>query len=166
MPMPMYFARWKDGSFSLVYADDEDEAYELLDEFGDEPAELSTLNSCMVDFELTDHGGFRLREFGERTQQQIVDRGYPLLKASLADPTVYDYDPTNESENIPKGIADAVAAEKERLATFKPREAETELGKDVAGHTNTSGRNADAIIRRRVAERLAKLPIDPKRKPQ
>jgi hypothetical protein len=37
--MAVYFARWKDGSFSIAEADDEDEAYELLDEFGDEPAE-------------------------------------------------------------------------------------------------------------------------------
>jgi hypothetical protein len=28
--MAVYFAGWKEGSFSIVEADDEDEAYELL----------------------------------------------------------------------------------------------------------------------------------------
>lgn len=62
--MAVYFARWKDGSFSIVEADDENGAYELLDEFGDEPAELSPLKSCLINFELTDRGSYRVRDFG------------------------------------------------------------------------------------------------------
>ena len=81
--MPVYFARWKDGSFSIAEAEDEDEAYELLDEFGDEPAELSRLNSCLIDFELTERGHFRLGHFGELMQDEIFERGYPFCRVRL-----------------------------------------------------------------------------------
>ena len=62
--MPVYFVRWKDGSFSLVEADDTDKAYELLDEFGNEPADRFPLGSCVMDFELTDRGSFQVRALG------------------------------------------------------------------------------------------------------
>jgi hypothetical protein len=75
--MAVYFARWKDGSFSIVEADDEDDACELLDEFGDEPAELWPLKSCLIDFQLTDRGSFRLGHFGELMQDEILEWGYP-----------------------------------------------------------------------------------------
>src|SRR5258707_1192396 len=65
--MPAFCARWPDGSFSIVDADDETHALIQLDELGDEPAELWQLRSCLVDFELTDAGTFRIRQFGEQT---------------------------------------------------------------------------------------------------
>jgi hypothetical protein len=75
------FARWKDGSFRIVEADDEDEGYELLDEFADEPAELSALKSCLIDFELTDRGSFRLRDFGEVMRDEILEGAILFSKA-------------------------------------------------------------------------------------
>jgi hypothetical protein len=168
--MAVYFARWKDGSFSIVEADDENEAYELLDEFGDEPAELLTLKGCLIDFELTDRGSFRLREFGEVMRDEILQRGYPLLEGALASVASQEYDPEqdNAPENlsaVPPQVAKAVQAERERFAEFRPESATTELGRDIQAHTNTSGRNVDAIINRKAAERLKKLPVDKKHKP-
>jgi hypothetical protein len=60
--MPAFCARWPDGSFSLVTADDETHALIQPDELADEPAELSELESCLLDFELTDDGAFRITQ--------------------------------------------------------------------------------------------------------
>ena len=162
----IYFARWKDGSFSLVDAEDEDEAFQLLDEFGDEPAELSALDSCLIDFELTDSGAFRLRAFGEVMKDEIMERGYPLLQLGLQRVASEEYDPEDVTGDVPKEVAAAVAAERERLASFQPAEASTELGKGISDHANISGRNIDAVIRRKAAARLANLAVDKHRKPQ
>jgi hypothetical protein len=169
--MALYFARWKDGSFSLVEADNEDEAYELLDEFGDEPVALSELDSCLIDFELTDRGAFRLRGFGEVMDDEIFERGYPLLREALRRASEEDeYDPEQENArveegHIPPDVAKAVRSERDRFAEFRPAPASTELGTDMQARTNVSGRNADAIISREAAEILAKLPDDKDKQP-
>jgi hypothetical protein len=64
---------------SIVESDDEDEAYELLDESAT-PVELSALKSCLIDFELTDRGSFQLGHFGEVMQDEILERGYPVCR--------------------------------------------------------------------------------------
>ncbi len=168
--MAVYFARWKDGSFSIVEAEDENEAYELLDEFGDEPAELSVLKSCLIDFELTERGSFRLGHFGEVMQDEILERGYPLLQAALATVSSQEYDPEQDEapesvSDVPLDVTKAVEAERKRFAGFRPASASTELGKDIQSHTDTSGRNIDAVIRRKATERLNRLPVDKKHKP-
>src|SRR5437016_10022858 len=77
--MLTFCARWPDGSFSIVGADDETDALIQLDELGDEPAELWPMDSCLLDFDLTDEGTFRLKQFGEQTGPEILERGYPVL---------------------------------------------------------------------------------------
>ena len=77
--MPAFCARWPDGSFSIVDADDETHALIQLDELGDEPAQLWQLRSCLLDFELTDSGTFRIREF--RRGDWIRDYGESLSSA-------------------------------------------------------------------------------------
>jgi hypothetical protein len=91
--MPAFCARWPDGSFSIVDADDETHALIQLDELGDEPAQLWQLQSCLLDFELTDSGTLRMREFGEQTDvsdcqwlQYLYSVG--LLRASFRPPGV------------------------------------------------------------------------------
>src|SRR5271167_3577547 len=132
--MPMYFARWPDGTFSLVHGDDEQSAYVQLDEIGEEPAELRVMASCLVDFELTDSGTFRLRQFGDETLQEILD-GYPSLNAALRSGVLDQHDVVNEAEGIEdygasakKILSDAVRAERERFRSFEPSPASTELG--------------------------------------
>jgi hypothetical protein len=169
--MAVYFARWKDGSFSLVEDHDKDGAYELLDAFGDEPVELSELNSCLIDFELTDRGSFQLRCFGEVMDDEILERGYPLLREALRRASEEEeYDPNQEEAraeegHIPSDVAEAVKSERERFAKFRPAPASTELDKEMQARTNVSGRNADAIISRSTAEILAKLPDDKDKQP-
>jgi len=41
------------------------------------------LESCLLDFDLTDEGTFRLKRFGERTADEILERGYPVLSKAL-----------------------------------------------------------------------------------
>ena len=46
--MPAFCARWPDGSFSIIDADDETDARIQLDELGDEPADLWAMESCLL----------------------------------------------------------------------------------------------------------------------
>jgi hypothetical protein len=98
------------------------------------------MQSCLVDFELTDDGTFRLKQFGEQTAPEILERGYPMLDKALegeaftehaiesaADPQPYDSAATEILRN-------AVKAERGRLKDFsalrRPRnEAKTFNGK-------------------------------------
>jgi len=48
--MPAFCARWPDGSFSIVDADDETHALIQLDELGEEPAQLWMMESWLVGF--------------------------------------------------------------------------------------------------------------------
>src|SRR6266849_2655311 len=81
--MPACCARWPDGRFSVVDDDDDTHARIHLDELGEEPAALWLMQSCLLDFDLTDEGTIRLKQFGEQTGPEILARGYPLLKKAL-----------------------------------------------------------------------------------
>jgi hypothetical protein len=157
--MPMYFARWPDGSFSLVHACDEQDAYVQLDELGVEPAELRLMESCLIDFELTDSGSFRLHEFGEETLGEILD-GYPALNAALTS-GVLDEDEASAKEVLSK----AVQAERERFQSFEPSPASTEVGKDLQGRLAGSGHYVDALVEMVAGERLLEEDDDEDRKP-
>ena len=80
-----FCARWPDGSFSIVDAEDETDALIQLDELGDEPAELWPIQSCLVDFELTDDGTFRLKQFGEQTAPEILRNATKAERRRLKD---------------------------------------------------------------------------------
>ncbi len=157
--MPMYFARWPDGSFSLVHASDEQDAYVKLDELGVEPAELRLMESCLIDFELTDSGSFRLHEFGEETLGEILD-GYPALNAALTS-GVLDEDEASAKEVLSK----AVQAERERFQSFEPSPASTEIGKALQGRLAGSGHYVDALVEMVAGERLLEEDDDEDRKP-
>ena len=159
--MPIYFARWPDGSFSVVHASDEQDAYVQLDELGDEPAELRVMESCLIDFELTDSGAFRLHEFGGETQHEILENGYPLLNAALKSGPLADHGVVDDAgaingyDDSAKGIlSDAVRAERERCRPFEPTPASTELGKALQGHLGGSGQYVDALVEIVAEERL------------
>jgi hypothetical protein len=70
-------------AFRFVDADDKTDARIQLDELGEEHAELWPMQFCMLDFELTDDGTFRLKQFGEQTGPEILAKGYPVLKKAL-----------------------------------------------------------------------------------
>jgi hypothetical protein len=170
--MPMYFARWPDGSFSVVHASDEQDASVQLDELGVEPAELHPMQSCLIDFEFTDSGTFRLCQFGDDTLDEILENGYPLLDAALRSEPLDEHDvvddvaATDRYDDSAKGIlSDAVRAERERCKSFEPSPAATEIGKALQGHLGGSGSYMDALVERVAGERLLTEEDDGDRKP-
>ena len=70
-----------------------------------------------------------------------------------------------KQSDVPADVTEAVKKERERFAGFQPDPANTEFGKYMQVQTNISGRNADRVIKRKAKERLAKLSVDKKRKP-
>ena len=102
---------------------------------------------------------------------EILDRGYPSLGRALSRAASQaDYGPEQqqapeEQSDVPPYVADAVKAERERFAGFRPTPASTELGKDLQELANLSGRNADAMIRREAGEALSELSVDREKKP-
>lgn len=158
--MPAFCARWPDGSFSIVDADDETDALVQLDEFGDEPAELWRMKSCMLDFEMTDHGTFRLAQLGELTEPEILTRSYPLLSKTLEGENFSEHAIVDEGESLNYGseaagvLHEAVEAERERLRDFQRTEATTERGKDIQRQLGGSGVYIDAIVNKATSRRL------------
>jgi hypothetical protein len=170
--MPMYFARWPDGSFSIVHASDEQSAYVQLDELGEEPAVLRVMESCLVDFELTDNGTFRLVQFGSETREEILENGYPSLNAALQSGIVAEHDVVDDARGVDdygasakEALSKAVQAEKERFKSFEPSRASTELGKAVQAQLGGSGHYVDALLERVAEKFLLEEDDDRERKP-
>ena len=84
----MYLCRWPNGEFSLVKAETRRDALIQLDEWvGAHPSFLFALDTCMVDFRLTDLGKIELNEFGEETERLIWEHCYPELDQRSIRPT-------------------------------------------------------------------------------
>jgi hypothetical protein len=93
------------------------------------------MKSCLLDFEMTDHGTFRLAQFGELTEPEILTRAYPLLSKTL------------EGEDfIEHAIVD--------VRDFQRTEATTERGKDIRRQIGGSGVYIDAIVNKASSRRL------------
>jgi len=158
--MPAFCARWPDGSFSIVDADDETHALIQLDELSDEPAQLWQLQSCLLDFELTDSGTFRIREFGEQTGSEIMERAYPVLSKALEDQAFAEHALEDQSEAVEYGsettevLRGAVDAERKRLRDFQRTSAATEHGKTIQRELGGSGAYIDAIVEQAASKRL------------
>jgi len=162
--MPAFCARWPDGSFSIVEADDQTHALIQLDELGDEPADLWQLDSCLLDFELTEQGTFRIRQFGEQTGPEIMERAYPLLNEvlneALARETFAEHPMEDPGEPLRYGPEDtsmirkAVEAERGRLRDFERSVATTEQGKSLQRELGGSRAYIDAIVEQVATKRL------------
>jgi hypothetical protein len=169
--MPAFCARWPDGSFSIVAAEDETDARIQLDELGDEPAELWPMQSCLLDFELTDEGTFRLKQFGEQTAPEILEKSYPVLNKVLEGEAFAEH--AIESEAGPQQydaaateiLRKAVEAERERLTNFQRTPATTERGKDLQHQLGGSGAYVDALVEHAASERLQRYKPRKKSKP-
>lgn len=158
--MPTFCARWPDGTFSIVDADDEIHALIQLDEFGDEPAELWQMQSCLLDFELTESGTFRLSQFGEETGPEIVERAYPVLSKALEAETFAEHameaqsEPVNYGPEATEVVRQAVDAERKRLRDVQRTSATTEQGKGIQREMGGSGAYIDAIVEQAASNRL------------
>jgi hypothetical protein len=146
--------------FSIVDADDETHALIQLDELGDEPAELWQMESCLLDFELTERGTFRIRQFGEQTGPEIVERAYLLLGEALADEMFAEHPMEDQGERLEYGpeaarvIRKAVDAERGRVTDFQRTLATTEQGKALQRELGGSRTYIDAIVEQAAAKRL------------
>ncbi len=158
--MPAFFARWPDGSFSIVDAVDKTHALILLDELSDEPAELWQMQSCLVDFELTEDGTFRIRQFGEQTGPEIMERAYPVLRKALEEETFSEHPMEDQVEPLRYGLEatdvlrKAVEAERQRLKDFQRTPATTEQGKSLQRELGGSRAYIDAIVEQAASKRL------------
>jgi len=162
--MSVFFARWPDGGFSIVSAVDETDAYVQLDEIADEPAEIWDMHSCLLDFELTDSGTFRLIEIGEETAAEILKRGYPSLRKALAkepspEEAIIDR-PQPQYElglETAKAVRKAAKSEQNRLRSksAKRTPATTEIGRAIQRKMSCSGPYADALASAALAEKIA-----------
>jgi hypothetical protein len=151
--MPMFMVRWPDGSFALAEAWDEDDAYVQFDEIADCPSEIHRLNSCLLDFGLTDRGTFRLHEIGVDTGEQILELGYPELRKEYGGLVSTDTLVDGPEDVKPKrSMRAAVRAERKRLkGNFGPPAA-TAVGKEIQKKMGCSGPYADILAARAVAE--------------
>jgi len=166
-----FCARWPDGSFSIVDADDGTDARVQLDELGDEPAELWSMQSCLLDFELTDDGTFRLKQFGEQTGPEILEKGYPILNKALEDEAFAEHAIEGQAETQKYGseataiLRKAVEAERKRLRDFQPSAATTEHGKEIQRQFGASGAYVDAIVEHVSSKSLRRYKPEKGKKP-
>ena len=169
--MPTFCARWPDGSFSIVSADDETDALIQLDELGDEPAKLWPMDSCLLDFDLTDEGTFRLKQFGEQTGPEILERGYPVLSKTLEREAFAEHVIEGGADRKKYGSAEtemlrkAVEAERDRLKSSQRTSATTERGKELQRELGGSGAYVDAIVEQAASKRLRRCEPGKKSKP-
>ena len=151
--MAVYLCRWPNGEFSIVSAPNRADAIELLDEWGNaEQAQLSRMESCMFDFRLSDEGDIELAQIGEHANEIIMEKCYPVLDETLGTAELDD----QGHEHTQKGyeaIRKAVECERTRLWDNQPppKEADTELGRDIQRQTD-----APSVMVNRIVGRMAK----------
>jgi hypothetical protein len=144
----MYLCRWPNGEFSLVMAPSRRDALVELDEWAPaHPSQLVPMNSCMVDFRLSDEGRIELTEFGEDTGDFIWKTAYPALDEIRCSDGVM----LPDGEYTPKGkelIRKAVERERTRLRDNQPVDApaETEAGKELQKKLGMAGPVADHYV--------------------
>jgi hypothetical protein len=144
----MYLCRWPNGEFSLVIAPTRREALIELDEWAaGHPGQLFPMDSCMLDFRLTDEGQIEFNQFGEDTEAFIWETAYPVLdeirySEALMGP---DGQHTAEGQEL---VRKAVEQERNRLWENQPKglEAETEAGKQLQKQLGMAGPVADYHI--------------------
>jgi hypothetical protein len=156
--VPTFFARWLDGGFSIVAAVDESDAYVQLDEIADEPSEVWEMPLCLLDFELTDNGTFRLIEIGEETATEILKRSYPRLRKALAKEPI----PQRALVDRPqietlKKIRNAAKSEQNRLGSKSSKRipAKSAIGRAIQSKMSCSGPYADALASAALTDKIA-----------
>ena len=138
--MPVYLCRWTNGDCSFIFAGSKGEAIEILDEIGNaEGCPLTPIHDFMVHFRFSRDGILEFEEFGEITEDVLVETAYPILSDAL--PSA----PRDEQTGAltPEGmeiVKAAVGNERERVKANNVAEPDTELGWEIK-------RNADAPTR-------------------
>ena len=162
LPMPMFLCRWPNGDFTIVEADDEDHAIELLDEWENaDSAVIIPMVDCMFNFRLNDGGDIELQEIGADTQEFIRETCYPELEKVINDVREKDGD-VYTPESIER-IRAAVEHERTRQDVVTPEPAETEMGKDLQRGMDMARVTANRAVQREGARILDFIKTDPKK---
>jgi hypothetical protein len=150
--MPVFLCRWPNGDVSIVSARNKDDAVAALDEFDNaDHAHISQLKEFLVDFRLNDEGRLELKQFGEATLDEIMEKAFPELdKTLLSD----DLDETSEAYTV--AIRQAVELERKRLWKKKKRvkQAKTEWGQEIQKQMGAAAVVADRAVERGAKEIL------------
>jgi hypothetical protein len=163
----LYLCRWPNGEFSLVKADDRQDAVVQLDEWaGAEPAWLVPVDTCMVDFRLNDRGEIELAEFGEETGEFIWEKCYHELDEVLSSEDVLKHLSGKPNRKAANKLRRAVEHEGKRLwnAQGVPTPAKTALGRDLQKRLGTVGPVADRYVEF-VADQILRTKKGEKSKP-
>jgi hypothetical protein len=145
----LYLCRWPNGEFSLIKAEDRNDAVVQLDEWaGAEPAWLIPLETCMVDFHLNDHGEIELGEFAEETGEFIREKCYPELERVLSSEDVLKHRSGKRNRETANRIRRAVERERNRLwhAQKEGTPAKTAIGRELQKRLGTVGPVADQYV--------------------
>jgi hypothetical protein len=129
--MPLFVCRWENGDFSAVSAPSREAAIELLDEVGNaEDCEVFVVKDFMVHFQLEKkvealHGSVPvlLEGFGEKTQEMLLERVYPIYDKLFSEAMegLDDEASTGKAEAGRKAVNDALTTERNRLWGAKER---------------------------------------------
>jgi len=155
--MPLYLCRWTNGDCSFVFAASKGEAIELLDEIGNaEGCPLTPIHDFMVHFRFSDDGVLEFEEFGEITEDVLVETAYPILSDALLNA------PRDEQTGAltPQGmeiVKAAVGKERERVKAKKVDEPDTELGREIKRNTDAPTRLVDRIVHKVAREKLGRF---------
>jgi hypothetical protein len=155
--MPLYLCRWTNGDCSFVFAASKGEALELLDEIGNaEGCPLTPIPDFMVHFRFSDDGVFEFEEFGEVTEDVLVETAYPIMSDALLNA------PRDEQSGAltPEGmemVKAAVAKERVRVKAKKVAEPGTELGRGIKRTTDAPTRLVDRIVHKVAKEKLGRF---------
>jgi hypothetical protein len=147
--MAIYLCRWPNGEFSIVNAKSEEDAIEMLDEWGNaEQAILSRLTECMFDFRLRDDGEIELARIGESTDAFIMETCYPDLNKAFVTAEMAETG-LHFSAKGREQIREAVQFERTRLWDSQPpvKEAETGVGRELQKQTGAASVVVNRIVR-------------------
>jgi len=162
MGMAMFLCRWSNGDFSIVDADDEDHAVELLDEFANaDSAKIVPMLDCMFDFRLNDRGEIELAQIGSDTENAIREACYPELEK-----VIEDVDENEDGDCAPERlerIRVAVEHERTRQKVASPEPADTEAGKDLQREMDMARATANRVVQRKGAQIQESMKTDGKK---
>jgi hypothetical protein len=159
--MAMFLCRWSNGDFSIVDADDEDHAVELLDEFANaHSAKIIPMLDCMFDFRLNDRGEIELGQIGSDTENALREACYPELEE-----VIEDVDENEGGDCTPERlerIRVAVEHERTRQKVASPEPADTEAG-DLQQGIDMARASANRVVQRKRAQILESMKTDGKK---